>query len=168
MAIPVLEFDESNTSGQTVTANISSIVFASVDENSSTSNLAVNNPVAAGQRSYEKWIRMKVTTASTNSLSGFGVYFTSGNITDGGGGANITGYYGTNNAYTTPTNSASSAATSLTSSDTSSPGTSFTAPANSSGSYSGYITLQVSVASGAAGGNATFPSNWMNCGYTYS
>jgi hypothetical protein len=168
MPVPVLVWSESNGATPTVTDNIPSLVFASIDENSETSNLAATYPVAAGTYSFEKWIRLKVTTASTNGLSAFGVYFTAGNITDGGGGNTITGKFGVNATFATPTASASSVATTATSSDTSAPGTSFTAPSNVAGQYSGYITIQMNVASGATGGNATFPANWINCQYTYS
>jgi len=152
-----------------VTDNITSLQFASVDNNSNVSNLSVNNPVAAGANSYEKWLRMKVTTAATNSLSSFGLYVASGSILDGGGSSgNVTPYDGVNQAYPGggPVNSTSTAFAS--SPSTTAPGTAFTAPANTTGSYSAYFGFQIVVGSGASGGNATFPSNWVNVQYTYS
>jgi hypothetical protein len=165
---PVLVFSESNGSGPTVTDNITSLQFASVDENSNTSNLSVNNPVAAGANSFEKWLRMKVTTAAMNSLSAFGEYVAAGAILDGGGNSgNVSATDGVDPAsYAAPTASTSSVFN-LTP-ETSAPGRSFTAPSNTVGSYSAYFGYQIAVASGAAGGNATFPSNWVNVQYTYS
>jgi hypothetical protein len=168
MPVPATQYSETNTVSVTVTDNITTLQFASVDNNSNVANLSPNNPIPAGQLSYEKWIRMKLTTASTNSVSAFGVWFTAGNITDGGGGANVTAKYGVNGAFATPVNTASSVATSATTGDVSSPGTSFTAPANTTNAYSGYITLQLNVGAGAQGGNMTFPANWINTIYTYS
>jgi hypothetical protein len=167
MPVPVLVFSESNSTGPTVTDNITSLQFASVDNNSNVSNLSINNPVAAGSNSFEKYLRMKVTTAATNSLSSFGLYTAAGAILDGGGNSgNVTPYDGVNVTYaapvaTTSTNFASTPSTSA-------PGTSFTAPANTNGSYSAYFGFQVAVSSGASGGNATVPSNWVNVQYTYS
>ena len=168
MPTPVLYFSESNGSTPVVTDNITTLVFANVDQNSTVSNLAANNPVPQGARTFEKWIRMNVHIASTNSLSAFGAYYTSGNITDGGGGNNITGYFGTNATYATPVNTTSAVATTLTSTVTTAPGTSFTAPSNTVGAYSGYITMQCAVGSSAGGGNSTFPANWLNVSFVYS
>jgi hypothetical protein len=168
MAIPVLAFSESNGATPTVTDNITNLQFASIDNNSLVSNLFNNNPVAQGANSFEKWIRMKVVTASTNGVSNFGVYFSSTPISDANSATNtITCKFGTNGAYATPTAAASTVATVLCSTVTGSPGTAFTAPSNTVGSYSGYITLQAIVGSGAAGTNATFPSNYLNTIYTY-
>lgn len=168
MAVPVTVFSESNGPTPTVTDSITSLAFASIDNNSNVASLSVNNPVAAGTNSYEKWIRQKLTTPSTNSVSGFGVYFTAGSITDGGGATNtVSVYFKTNAAYATPS-SATTAGTVLSSTQTAAPGTSFTAPANSANAYSGYITLQMTVAAGASGTNVTFPANFINVQYTYS
>jgi hypothetical protein len=167
MPVPVLVFSESNSTGPTVTDNITSLQFASVDNNSNVSNLSVNNPVAAGANSFEKYLRMKVTTAATNSLSSFGVYVAAGAITDGAGASgNITATDGVNATYAAP--SASTSTNFASTPATSAPGTTFGAPANTVGSYSNYFGFQVAVGSGASGGNATFPSNWVNVQYTYS
>lgn len=168
MALPVLVFSETNTVSVTVTDNITSIAFASIDNNSNVANLSINNPVAAGANSFEKYLRMKVTTASTNTLSAFGVYVASGSITDGGGGSNITAKLGVNLTYATPVATTSSVDT--TAPSTTAPGTSFTAPTNAVGQYSAYFGFQMQVASGAQGGNATFPGSgsYLNVAYTYS
>lgn len=168
MAVPVLVFSETNLVGATITDSISSLVFASIDANSNTASLATANPVAANSNSYEKWIRMKVTTVSTNSLSGFSVYYTTGNITDGAGAnGNINCFFKVNAAYATPSAS-TSASTVNCNTVTSAPGTTFTGPANTLNAYSNYITMQCTVATAASGGNAVFPSNYMNVQFVYA
>lgn len=170
MAAPTFQWSESNGSGQTVTDNqTNGVVFASVDQNSNTANLATNDPISAGSNSYEKWWRMKVTGAASNNLSGFGVYYSATAPTDqGGSSSTITMKFGTNATYATPTAATSTVATTNCSTDTSAPGTSFTAPANSVGAYSGYITQQMQTTGSATGGNVNFASPWMTAAYSYS
>jgi hypothetical protein len=171
MAAPTLVFSETNGAGPsgTTTDNITTINFASADLASNTASILTNNPVAAGTNSYEKWFRMKVTGAATNSLSAFSIYFSATAPTDGAGSAaTLTMKFGVNGAYATPVATASTVATTACSTVTSAPGTTFTAPANSVGSYSGYFTQQLIVASNATGGNVTFPASWATVQYTYS
>lgn len=171
MAAPTLVFSETNgaSGASTVTDNIATINFAAVDLPSNTANLLTNNPVPAGGNSYEKYFQMKVTGAATNSLSAFSIYFNATAPTDGAGSAaTITMKYGVSAAYATPTNAASTAATTLCSATTAAPGTAFNAPANAVGSYSGYFIQQMQVAANATGGNVTFPASWATVQYTYS
>ena len=171
MSAPTLVFSETNGAvGSSVTTdNLTTINFASIDNASNTSNILTNYPVAAGSNSFEKWYRMKVTGASTNTLSAFGVYFSATAPTDGGGSSStLTMKYGVTSTYAAPTASTSTVATTLCSTDTTGPGTSFTAPANTVGSYSGYFVQQMVVASNATGGNVTFPAAWVTVQYTYS
>lgn len=170
MAAPTFQFSETNGAGATVTDNITAgVVFASIDANSNTSNLATTNPITAGGNSFEKWFRMKVTGVADNSLSAFGVWFSSTAPTDSGGSsAHLSMYFATNHVYATPVSTVSTIATTLCSTDTSSPGTSFTAPANTLNAYSGYIIQQLQTNASSTGGNVSFASPWMTCGYTYS
>lgn len=171
MPAPAFGLSETNGSGSgTVTDSLSSIVFASQDANSGTSGLATNHPITAGSNSYEKYTRLKVTTAASNSLSAFGVYFSSTAPTDQASVSTyLTSYYATNASYTAPVATASSVATSLCSSDTTSGGaTSLTAPSNTVNSYSGYFIQQLQTGSSATGGNVNYPSPWVSIGYTYS
>ena len=167
MALPALVFSETNTVTAVVTDGISSVAFAAVDNNSNVANLSTSSPVAAGANAFEKYLRMKVTVAATNSLSAFGVYVAVGSITDGGATAgNINIKVGVNLTFATPVATTSTVMT--TTPLTAAPGTAFTAPANTVGSYSAYFGFQAQVLAAAAGGNATFPANFINCMYTYS
>jgi hypothetical protein len=62
----------------------------------------------------------------------------------------------------------STVATTLCSAHTASPGTAFTAPANTANSYSGYVTQQMQTGASATGGNVNFPSPWATFQYTYN
>lgn len=170
MAAPVLVFSENNGSGAgTKTDNITTVNFASTDEASNTGGILTNFPIAAGSNSYEKYNLMKVTTAATNTLSAFGVYFSATAPTDGGGSsATLTMKFGVTATYTAPVATTSTVATTLCSSVTTAPGTTFTAPANTIGSYSGYFVEQLIVSGSATGGNVTFPGSWGTVQYTYS
>jgi hypothetical protein len=170
LAAPTFGFSASNGATPTVTDAITSIVFASLDSNIiTTPTLQTANPITVGNNSFETWIRMKVTGVASNSLSAFGVYFSATAPTDNGGVSTyITMKFATNGTYATPTASASTVATTLCSTATSAPGTSFTAPANTVGSYSGYVTQQMLTTSSATGGNTTFASPWCSFAYTYS
>lgn len=171
MAAPTLVFSETNgaVASAVTTDNLTTINFAAADLASNTANILVNNPVAAGTNSFEKYFRMKVTTASTNTLSAFSVYFSSTAPTDGGGASGtLTAKFGVTPTYAAPTNATSSVATTNCSTVTTAPGTTFASPSNSVGSYSGYFVQQLVVAANATGGNVTFPSAWTTVQYTYS
>lgn len=169
MAAPTFQWSETNGSGAVVTDNqTNGVVFASLDANSNTASLATADPITAGNNSFEKWWRMKVTGVASNSLSAFGVYFGAAPTDQGGSSATITMKFGVNGAYATPTAAASTVATTACSTDTAAPGTSFTAPANTLNAYSGYITQQMLTTGAATGGNVTFPSPWMTVQYTYN
>ena len=170
MAAPTLVFSEKNGgSGGTGTDSITTVNFASIDQASNTGGLLTNYPIAAGANSYEKYNAMKVTGAATNTLSAFGIYFSATAPTDGGGSsATLTMKYGVTATYAAPVASTSSVATTLCSATTSAPGTTFTAPANTVGSYSGFFVEQLIVSGSATGGNVTFPGSWGTVQYTYS
>jgi hypothetical protein len=167
MPAPTFEWSETNGSGATVTDNqTNGIVFASTDANSNTSNLASNYPLPTTGYSYEKWWRLKVTGAAPTSISSFGVYFSSTAPTDYASGATLTTKFGVNASYATPVDTASSVATTLCSSETSAPGTSFTAPGNVVNDYSGYITQQLATSS-SSGGPTNWASPWMSVQYSW-
>lgn len=106
----VVEIDESNGAGQTVTHNITNSNMGSVDA----ANLnAVSNPVIPGENTFEKWQRFEVTSMGgsssvknlkvwrTGALGGAAVHLTNARTTSYGGAA----------TYATPTASDSSIAT---------------------------------------------------------
>jgi hypothetical protein len=171
MAAPTLVFSEANNNAGVAknTDNITTINFASGDVNSATPSILTTYPVAAGSNSFEKYNMMKVVAASQNTLSAFSVYFNATPPQDGAGQSNtITMKYGVTGAFNPPTSAVSAIATNLCSATTTSPGTSFTQPANTVGSYSGYFVQQLQTLASAIGGNCVFPASWATCQYTYS
>jgi len=168
MAAPTFVFSETNTVSVTVTDSVTSLAYASVDQNSNVSNLSINNPVTANNNSYEKYWRMKCTGVASNSLSAFGVYWGADPTDQASVSTYIKMYFATNASFVTPVATVSTVATTRTNTDTTAPGTSFTAPANTANAYSAYITSQMQTLTGATGGNTTFPSPWLTAQYTYS
>jgi hypothetical protein len=168
MAAPTFVLSETNGAGATVSDSMTSIAFASVDLNSNTASLSVNNPIVVPGNSFEKWNRWKVTGVASNALSAFGVFFGTTPQDSSGSSANIAVKFATNAAYATPTASTSIVATTNCAGDQASPGTSLTAPANTVGSYTAYITQQLQALAGAIGGNMNFSSPWLTTSYSYS
>lgn len=165
MALPVIQIDESNGSGQTVTPNIQLIAYASLDQPSA-SGLSAANPVLISTNSFEKWLRARVQTPAQNSLSNFTVSWSATAPTDSTGSAtNLAFKFGVNAAYATPTANVSTVATTVC---VGAPATAVNAPANTAGAYGGYIVNQMQVGAGAAGGDAIFPAGWFNLNYIYS
>ena len=168
LAAPTFSFSETNGAGATVTDGIPIIAFASVDSYS-TSALPAASPIVQGNNSFEKYNRLKLTSVAPNGLSSFGVYFSATAPTDAGSSsATVTVKFAANPTYAQPVATTSSVCTTAASTDTSSPGTTITAPANTVNSYSGYFAQQLQTTSGAQGGSAIFPSPWTYVGYTWS
>jgi len=168
MAAPTFQFSETNTVSVTVTDNVTSLAYASVDNNSNVSNLSINNPITAGNNSYEKYWRMKVTGVASNSLSAFGVWWGADPTDQASVTTYLKWYFATNALFVTPVATVSTVATTRTNTDASSPGTSFTAPANTVSAYSAYIISQLQTLSSATGGNVTWPGTAATFGYVYS
>lgn len=170
MALPTLVFSEVNGSGAgTPTDNIAAVNFASQDLQSGTSALLINYPVPTGLNSMEKYNCMKVVTPSANTLSAFTIYFASTQPVDGAGVASTLHMkFGITPTYAQPVATTSTVATTLCSTNTTTPGVSFAAPANTAGAYSGYFVQQMQVDAGAIGGNAVFPATWLVCSFVYS
>jgi hypothetical protein len=168
MPAPSLQWSETNTSAPLITDGITSFVFASLDANSNTAGL-ITNRIARGLNSFEKWNRLKVVTPAANTILLFGVWFSATLPQDHAASTSTLAlYYGVNAAYATPVSSISTVATSLCSSNTTIPGAFVTTPANTIGAYSGYVTQQIQLQSGVAGGDIVFPSPWMNYQYLYN
>jgi hypothetical protein len=168
MAAPTFQINESNGSGQTVTANVPQTAFASVDS-ASTSGLSAANPISQGNNSYEKWSRVAVVTAATTTISSLSVYFPGSAVQDSSGSTStVTLKFGVNASYATPTASTSSVATTVASTVNSAPGTTVTAPSNTVGALSGYVTEQLQTTSGAAGGPCTFASPYRAFQFAWS
>lgn len=170
MAAPTFQLSESNTVSQTVTDNTPQIAYASVDS-ASTSGLSAANPIVQGNNAFEKWNRLKVTGVAPNSLSTFGYYFSSTAPTDSASSsATLTLNYSATAAptFATPVSSASSVATTNSSTNTSAPGQSITAPSNTLNAYSSYMVTQLKTTGSAAGGNCIFASPELTVQYTWS
>ena len=125
------QWTESNGAGETVTLGISNVNFGNVDQPNITPSA---NPIAAGNNSYEKWIRGKFSGSFTSNANlrfwkSAGTYVTGESIK---AAANAT--------YATPVSSTSSVATSNV------PTTEGTALAPTAPStnpdFSGYVTMQ--------------------------
>jgi len=169
VAAPTFQLSETNgASSGTVTDNVPQVAYASVDS-ASTSGLSGSNPIAAGNNSYEKYNRWKLTGVAPNSISAGYVWFNATAPTDSGGSsANLTYKYGVTNTYTQPVATTSTVATTNTTTDTATGTQAFTAPANTLNAYSQYLVTQLQVGSGAAGGNCTFQSAAITFGYTWA
>jgi hypothetical protein len=168
MAAPTLVLSETNTAAATVTDNVPTVAFASVDA-ASTNTLSGLNAVAVGNNSFEKYERFKVTGVAPNNISAMGIAYSATAATDSGGSSStVAAKYAANVSYATPVATTSTVATNAVTGDTGTPGTSLTAPANTVGSYSAYFCMQFQSTSGAAGGNAIFPSPFVTGNYTWS
>lgn len=74
MVVATVHIAESNGSGETVTDNISNLNLVSVDAAESSSSA---NPVTAGNRSYQKWIRYELHAINdSNKIDNFQVWMT--------------------------------------------------------------------------------------------
>jgi hypothetical protein len=171
MAAPTFQYSETNTVSVTVTDNVGAagLQYAAIDS-ASIANEAINNPVTAGNNSYEKWWRMKVTGVASNSLSAFGVFFNYTTPPQDQGAVNVTHKVTTNVTYATPSTTAMAEAGTVNANTATATGSAitFTAPANSANAYSAYITTQMQTAGGATGGNVVYVNPWLTTQYTYS
>jgi hypothetical protein len=168
MSLPVIQMDEGNGTSPTITQNIGSIAYASVDQNSNTGGLSAANPILIGTNSFEKWIRARVATAAPNSLTNFEIGFSATAPEDSGGSSsNIALKYGVNASFPGggPTASTSSVATIACPGAANVP---INTPANTVGATSGWITTQLQAGGGAAGGNCIFPSPFFSLSYIYA
>ena len=171
MPAPTLVFSEQNGSGAgSATDGITAVNFASTDAPSNTSGLLVDFPILTGTDSFEKYMRVKVTGAASSTLSGFSIYFSPTAPTDGASASSTLHMkYGMTATFAAPVASASTVATTLCSTNTTSPGTAFTAdPANTVGAYSSYFVQQLQVDSDATGGSVSWASPWLTVPYSYS
>ena len=167
MSAPVIQIDEANTSSQTVAQDVTSIVFASVDLPSNTSGLEQSHPVLIGTNSYEKWMRARVVSAATTSLSNFQVVWSSTATTDSSElSSTVPILYGANVTFPGggPTNLASSYANLPVVGATAT----ITAPANTPGAVTPYWVQQLQVGPGAAGGPLVFPMDYFTLDFVWS
>lgn len=138
------------TNAATESGAVTGIDFISADN--ATNSLANRqaNPITVGSNSFEKWLKLKVDTAPSNSVSNFLIWG------DGGVQANTTLMWGTTATGATPTASASSVAT--TNFNTCTSGAKCTWHSGSlttQNSTTQYSVLQLQVAGGASPGNWT-------------
>lgn len=126
------EWSESNGAGETVTDGISNANFGSVDSPNIT---PASNPIAAGDNSFEKWLRGHFTGSYT-SITNLRLWKSAGTYVTG---EDIKA--AVNGTYATPTDSTSVVAT-VTIPTTEGTALAPTAP-GASPDYSGYMTLQM-------------------------
>jgi len=171
MAAPTLVFVERNgasTGTPTVMGAANATIFSSQDA-PSTAALATTQPVGSNTYSFEKYTQMQVTLASTNAITGFSVYFSSTVPLDGGGlNTTMIVKFACTPTYAQPVNTASIVATTLCSTVTTAPGTTFAAPTNTVNAYSGYFVQQLQITLLAIGGNSVWPAVWSTSSYSYS
>lgn len=170
MPPPVVQIDEANTSGQTITNNVGSLIaFASVDQPSNTANLAQNNPILVGNNSFEKWMRARVSVAAPNNIGNLTVGWSGSAPTDSGSSStNVVVKYGVNHAFPGggPTNSTSTVATNTTVGVS---GIGVTGSlVNTVGSVSNYWTQQLQTSPGAAGSDMIFPVPYFSLDLVWS
>lgn len=159
MAEATVEIDESNTVGETQSTNIANINYGSTDASALT---PATHPITRGENSYEKFIRLHVTTLGTSTkVDNIQVWKSAGALSLGTGGS-LKVYLKTA-AYTavtfaTPVATASSKATEAV--PTSDPGaanlgiaTSLTGSLTAAG-YSDYFCSQIQTAADAPIGAA--------------
>lgn len=125
-------FSETNTASVTVTDAISNVNFGNIDSPNLT---PASNPIAAGQNSFEKWVRGKFSGSFT-SIANLRFWKSAGSLVTG-----ETIKAAVNATYATPVSTTSAVATAdvpIVEGSALAP----TAPV-SNPDYSGYITLQL-------------------------
>lgn len=81
MVVATVHIAESNGAGETVTDNITNLNLVSVDSSSASASA---NPVTAGNRSYQKWIRYELHAINdSNKIDNFQVWMTPAPSTTG-------------------------------------------------------------------------------------
>ena len=131
---------------------VTGVAFLSADSSASDVSARNANPITVGTRSYEKWIKLKVDTKPTNSVSNFKIWG------DGAVQTSTTLYF-TGNYITgaTPTN-ASSTVANVSFTNYSSSGTAATWDASSytnTGATTRYVVFQLAVAADCGPGDWT-------------
>lgn len=168
MATPVLVFDEINGSGATITQNVGSLVaFASIDEPSNTASLSAANPVMVGHNSFEKWLRARVITPATNTLSNFSIAWATTPVLDtNGNNATIAILGGIYASYPVggPVATVSPYAT------TGTPGLVYTlpTPANATDATTVFWVQQLQLSTGVPPGALVFPIDWFALSFVWS
>jgi hypothetical protein len=167
MAAPTFQVDEFNGSGATVTTAVPQTAFANVDS-ASTSLLSAANSIPDATNSYEKWQKLHVTGVAPTAILTTSVYYGAAVEDNAASTATVQLFFGVNQTFATPTTATSSKATVNANTVTSAPGTSITAPANTVGALSGYITEQIQTNSSAAGGPCIFASPYRTFQFTWN
>lgn len=157
LSAPTFQVSESNGATPTVTDNVPSTQFAATDT-ASASNVALNNPIAAGANSYEKWQRFKLTGVATTGIISTSVYYGAAVEDNAASTSTVNLMFAVGHSYVTPVATSSSIATTNANTVTSAPGTTITAQANTLNSYSPYVTEQIQLTGSAAGGPLIFAS----------
>lgn len=138
---------------------VTGIAFLSADLSASDSSTRNANPITVGTRSYEKWIKLKVDTKPTNSVSNFKIWG------DGGTQTSTTLYFtGNYITGTTPTNGSSSIANVVFTnfSSSGSAATWDTSSYTNTNATTRYAVFQLSV------GNDATPGDWTQETINYS
>lgn len=165
MAAPVIVIDEYNGANPgTQTMAIPSLVFASVDEPSTTPNL-IANTIDPAANSFEKWLQLRVVSAAGGSLTSVNLVFSSTAPLDSIGNASLSVLYGVGADYPQfgPTSATSTTAVNPTLNTTQA-----IALENVDGAVSVFITLQLQASLGAQPGAFVFPSGFITVTYAWT
>lgn len=139
-----------STNAATMSSAVTGIDFISDDNATNSLANRTANPITAGNRSYEKWLKARVDAAPDNSVSNFKFW------TDGTVQTETTLYVGTTATGATPVSTSSSVAT--TDATTYTSGSKLTWHSGSLtgiGDATDYLVLQLSTTASAAAGNWT-------------
>jgi len=138
------------TSPGTLTSAQTGADLSSADNGENSSSNRQNNPIVAGQRSYEKYTQLYVDTAPDNYVQNFEVWG------DGAVQAETTLYCGITASYATPVSTASSVATNDWTNYTSGSKLTWDAgPLTAQDEVTDYLVFQLSTTSSATAGNWT-------------
>jgi len=138
------------TDAGTQSSAVSGIDFISADNAVNNLSNRTTNPITAGNRSYEKWLKARVDVAPDNGVANFKFW------TDGSVDSETTLYVGTTATGVTPVSSASSVAT--TDATTYTSGSKLTWHAGTLtgvGDLTQYLVLQLATTGSASAGDWT-------------
>lgn len=158
MVVATVHIAESNGAGETVTDDISNLNLVSVDAAQASSSA---NPVTAGNRSYQKWVRYELHAINdSNKIDNFQVWMTpSPSITGISYVTNLQTATPPNDAYQTPSTADEDGTLTDQTMSTADPGSwnigvgGANTGLSSNGEYSDYIVIQLVTTGSTPPGN---------------
>jgi hypothetical protein len=150
MAAILQLFQRYGSSPGTVDGPITSVSLLSIDSDGNTVGERVAAPIAAGSRSYSRWVFLRITQAPDNQISNVRLWC------DDTPDANLTYFVGFTGTYATPTNSDSPGSpVDVTSYPSGSKATWDAGPYTSVNDETDYAVFYLSAGASAAAGNAS-------------